>query len=424
MDGVGNNVGPKVLVIDGIPGCGKSTYILDYMNKNPDKKWLFVSPYLDEVGDGGSREVKEIGRIQKECPSLKFKSPSSTPSKSRSFLRLAKAGHNIACTHSLFQRFTEEIAQVLREQGYHLVIDETIDLVAYYDSVKGDDVRIMMNSGFIELEEGTNRLRWTVPEYNGRDMVLKELCDNGCLFLCGEDVLIQRIPPNAMRACQSVTILTYMFEASLMCAWMKINNLEWEYFTPDTIKSNSEIKEIIRPLLHIVPPTKAIIDMQRTERGLYNRSVFNYTWYEKYSEGKLEQVKKSIESTLKTKMPKGDVFWTTFADWQLELQGVGYTRGKKIDGNIRPTFVAKNKRASNEYRDCINCIYTINIYPNGSLESHLASMGIILDRDMYALSELIQFVFRGRIRQHKEMYVLILSERMLLLLEEWLKTDF
>lgn len=410
----------KIQVIDGIPGCGKSTYILEYMNQHPEKKWLFVSPYLDDVGDGSS-----AGRIHRECPALGFKSPSPKPSKSKSFIRLAKAGENIACTHSLFQRFTQEIADILKEQQYHLVIDESIDLVSFYDDVRGDDVHLLMNSGFIKIGEDGTRLVWTKEDYKGRDQQIKELCDNGCLFLCGEDVLIQRIPPTTMKACQSVVILTYMFEASLMCAWMRINNFEWEYLTPKELRPNSEIKGIIRPLIQITKLPKNIIALQRTEKGLYQRNIFNWTWYEKKSEPHLPMIKKSIEGALKRDMGTGgDVFWTTFKDYKSDLEGVGYTRGRRVGGAVRSPFIEKNKRASNEYKDCTKCIYTINIYPNGSLESHLASMGITLDRDMYALSELIQFIFRGSIREHKKMHVLILSERMSNLLQDWLQHDF
>lgn len=113
----------EIKVVDAICGSGKTTWIFEHIKQNPDKKWVFVSPYLDEAGDGNSK-----GRIQKELPDFNFKAPSGTPSKTADFLRLAKKGHNIAITHKLFTGFTVEVAAVLAEQKYHLVIDETIDL--------------------------------------------------------------------------------------------------------------------------------------------------------------------------------------------------------------------------------------------------------------------------------------------------------
>jgi hypothetical protein len=44
-----------------------------------------------------------------------------------------------------------------------------------------------------------------------------------------------------------------------------------------------------------------------------------------------------------------------------------------------------------------------------------------VDSDMFALSEMIQFIWRGAIRQGKPMKVLILSERMRNLLIKWLE---
>lgn len=122
-------------------------------------------------------------------------------------------------------------------------------------------------------------------------------------------------------------------------------------------------------------------------------------------------------------MGKGEVFWTTFKDYESKLQGIGYTRAKKINGELRKAFVSKNMRASNEYRDCVNCIYMVNIYPHGSLNNHLISYGVVLDQELYALSELIQFIFRGSIRDHKPMHLYILSDRMRRLFTEWLDTD-
>lgn len=410
-----------VKVVDAICGSGKTTWVFDQIRNSPEKKWLFVSPYLDEAGDGNSK-----GRIQNELPDFNFKSPSSSPSKREDFLRLAKKGNNIAITHKLFTGFNVEIASVLAEQEYHLVIDETIDLVTFYEDIHSQDVKFLILAGMVKTSP-TGQLSWNEeqwPNYTGRDIRIKELCQLGCLWLYGDDVLIQRIPPTCMKACKSVTILTYLFEASLMHCWMQLNEMRWEYFYPSELTPSHQIKAILRSKLHFIPRSKYLTDIQRTVQGLRYSGAFNVGWYKEQSEEALERVKRSIETTLKEQMPKGEVFWTTFKDYETKLAGIGYTRAKRINGELRKPFVSKNMRASNEYKDCTNCIYTVNIYPHGSLDSHLRQFGVQIDRDLYALSELVQFVFRGSIREHKDMYVYILSERMQGLLEDWLTLDY
>lgn len=409
-----------IRVVDAICGAGKTTWVFNEMKNNPDKRWIFVSPYLDEAGDGASK-----GRIQKELPDLRFKSPSSSPSKRESFLRLARNGENIAITHKLFTGFNVEVATVLKEQGYHLVIDETIDLVSFYEDIHHEDVKFLIMAGMVVC--GANgQLSWNEEKwagYAGRDIRIKELCQLGCLWLYGDDVLIQRIPPTCMKACTSVTILTYLFEGSLMHCWMQLNGMEWGYFYPDEMRKPSEIKSILREKLHLVPRSRLVTELQRTVQGLYKTSTFNVSWYQTQTKDDLKALKASIETTLKKQMPKGEVFWTTFKDYENDLSGTGYTRAKRVNGELRKPFVSKNMRASNEYRDCTNCIYAVNIYPHGTLDSHLRQFGVELDRNLYALSELVQFIFRGSIRQHQDMYVYILSERMEKLLLEWIALD-
>ena len=408
----------RVQIIDAICGSGKTTWMFKHIEQNKDKKWIFVSPYLDEVGDGRTK-----GRIQEALPALKFKSPTVSPSKKASFLRLLENENNIAITHRLFMDFTPEVAQAIAEKGYELVIDETIDLVSFYDGINGDDVRTLIKAQMIIVED-KGKLSWNNEDwkdYKGRDSDIKNLCDLGCLYLYGEDVLIQRIPPTCLQACNSCTVLTYMFEGSLMQAWMKLNNIEYEYFYPDGLLPEKEIKEKVRENLFIIKPSKVILDLQE-ERGENIPTSFCKNWYDKTSVLVLNDIKKSIESTLKFYMHKGDTFWTTFKDYKDVLKGKGYSRRKKVPWlkELRDPFVPKNMRASNEYKDCVNCIYTINVYPHVSIRNHLASFGITLDEDKIALSELVQFIFRGAIREYEEMSVLILSNRMRKLLKDWL----
>ena len=411
-----------IKIVDAICGSGKTTWVFEHIRSHPDRKWVFVSPYLDEAGDGNNK-----GRIQKELPELSFRSPATTPSKTADFLRLAQKGRNIAITHKLFTGFTPEVAEVLRDQEYHLVIDETIDLVQFYDDINSQDVKFLILAGMVKCDPKTGMLEWNSekwPNYTGRDIKIKQLCEMDCLWLYGDDVLIQRIPPTCMKACKTVTILTYLFEASLMHCWMQLNSMPWEYYQPESMRTNKQIKDIIRPLLTLTQPTKLITDLQRSSQGLYVTNIFKKGWYDSIAtDDDFHAIKKSIEITLKKDMGKGEVFWTTFKDYEPKLQGIGYTRAKKVNGELRKPFVSKNMRASNEYRDCVNCIYTVNIYPHGSLNNHLISYGVVLDQELYALSELIQFIFRGSIRDHKPMYLYILSDRMRRLFTEWLNTD-
>ena len=37
-----------IKVVDAICGSGKTTWIFEYIRQHPERKWVFVSPYLDE----------------------------------------------------------------------------------------------------------------------------------------------------------------------------------------------------------------------------------------------------------------------------------------------------------------------------------------------------------------------------------------
>ena len=41
----------KVTVVDSICGSGKTSWAINYMNDNTDKKFIYITPYLDEIQD-------------------------------------------------------------------------------------------------------------------------------------------------------------------------------------------------------------------------------------------------------------------------------------------------------------------------------------------------------------------------------------
>lgn len=404
-----------IKIVDAICGAGKTTWVFDYMKSNKDKRWLFVSPYLSETGDGRTK-----GRIQEELPEMNFKSPPAAPNKTESFKRLASSGFNIAITHSLFHSFSMEIAEILEQNEYHLIVDETLDLISLYDDIEKQDVICLIKANMI-VKQPNGQLKWNhseYPGYSGRDTAIKDMCDTEALWLHGENILIQRVPPTIIKSCKSCTILTYMFEGSLMRCWFQLNDLKYEYFCPDTLREESVIRNIIKDKLHIIKPTKYVLDLQYDEQGMYLNTPFSNNWYKqnKADDNLFKRIKASIVTQLQENMSKGRTFWTTFKPFKSKLEGKGYTRAVK---GVEP-FVPKNMRASNEYAEFSNCVYCVNVYPDVTLVNHLAQFGIKVDKDGYALSEMIQFLFRGSIRQHKDMHILVLSNRMRSLLENYL----
>lgn len=90
-------------VCDALCGAGKTVSCINMMNRNTDTKYIFITPYLDEVD-----------RIKRDCASRDFESPerSYPRNKSEDIQRLIREGKNIASTHSLFSNFTDETKEL------------------------------------------------------------------------------------------------------------------------------------------------------------------------------------------------------------------------------------------------------------------------------------------------------------------------
>lgn len=413
-----------VKVIDAICGAGKSTHIMKHMKDRQSERWIYASPYLTEVGDG-----KIEGRIQKALPDMNFRSPEAGKGKKTHFKELISTGCNIAITHSLLMMLDKESLTMIEEGEYNLVIDETLDVVTTYTGVHKDDLRGMVGNYLLQ-DPSTNMLTWNYnkygDEYNGTFREIKDMCELESLYLHKETVLINKLSSQVVKAAKSVTVLTYLFEGSFMEAWLDVAGIAWCYQSLDSGIDPSVIKQRVKDHL-IIESTKKLVNLNYPE-GKYLRSAYSSSWY-KANDESLDEIKKGCENYL-TKLRrykvKYNVFWTTFKSYTETLQGRGFTKPVVVsdDGERLSAFVSKNKRASNEYAGCNVCLYLVNVYPHGDISSYLSSQGYDIDMDKFALSEMVQFIFRGSIRSGEDMYLVIASQRMQELLEEWLETPF
>ena len=126
--------------------------------------------------------------------------------------------------------------------------------------------------------------------------------------------------------------------------------------------------------------------------------------------------------------------WTCYNSCKDKLKGKGYTTIRRITKSEKEhlnskelkklqeklsCFVPCNSRATNVYADRYILAYMVNMYVNPRYFEN-KSTNIAVNEDYYALSCLIQWVFRSRIRTGQSIKIYIPSKRMRELLIAWL----
>lgn len=401
-----------IKVIDAICGAGKSTKIFDVMRDgylDDGYRYLYITPFLTEIEE----------RIPNELPELGFKSPVNFgEGKIENLKQLVELGENVASTHVLFGLLTEEIVDILIQKKYRLVIDEAINCVGLASQeFNVSDTKALIKSKMVVVDrDQRNRLHWNEKEYpnhDGKYSMIRRMCMMGMLYSYQDEFVMFEYPPKLLKSLEEVYVLTYLFHGSDMRCWLELNQIPYTIMDNEELGLCSEkvIKDIVRNNLTFV--SNRNLDNTRQRSGTLSK-----TWFKNANPDELKKYKAMMRScVVGEKVKVGEVFWTTYKDYEAKLAGDGYRRGISID---MPSYLPCNLRATNKYMDYRLCMYAVNLFKNPTEVNYLKEQGVEPDEDTYALSEAIQFIFRGAIRQGKPMSLLVLSKRVRKLLEDWL----
>lgn len=403
----------KVSVCDALCGSGKTSACINMMNERVDSKFIFVTQYLSEVE-----------RIKEHCASRGFVSPDSDVKSGQTKLadihRLMREGRNIATTHSLFVSYTEETKRLIRDQKYVLVLDEVVDVLCPAD-LSGSDLKLLIKSN--ALTDDGDGFTWTDEEYDAddercrfREEMLRAKSKN---FLKYDDnFFFWAIPPELFTCFSEAYVLTYMFHAQTLRCFFDMYGIEYSVIGAkkiDDTYSFCDIMEMdrsrdLRSKVHILenPKLNAVGD---------NRTALSFSWYRsekmRGDEAETIRIRKNITNIFKNiwRAPSDKTMWTTFKDHKEAVENKGY----------KNSFVTYNKRASNEYCDRKYLAYCVNNFPRPWEAKYFRERDIEVDGDTYALSILIQWMFRSAIRKGEEIWIYVPSARMRTLLTIWLE---
>lgn len=405
---------PNIYVIDEIMGKGKTSAAINYINQSSDnERFLIITPY-----------VTEIQRYITCCKGKHFVEPyNRNKTKLASIKELIGSGENIVSTHALFQKFDEEVIYLCNLFNYTLIMDEVADVVEDY-KLGEKDLNILRNSHCIEIDEDTGKVTWVDDNYGdiyeeGRFDDVRNLCNFGSLFYCGGKLLVWLFPVETFKAFKNVYIMTYMFDVQIQKYYYDYYGLKYtkmyihgnsmdnyHYATvPDTEYKMPNYKELIH-----------IVDMPTLNDIGDKQTSLSSTWYKRYSKTEvMKQLKNKTYNFYRniTGSNSDNFIWCTFTDYFEELKGNGY----------RKRFVAINTRATNLYKDCHNVAYLVNRYLRPPIKNFFTTRGVEVDEDGYALSEMLQFIWRSAIRECKPIELYIPSSRMRGLLKQWIEEN-
>ena len=390
-------------VVDAGCGVGKTTSMINFINDSPtENRFLYITPFLTEVE-----------RIKTSCSSKKFQEPAELPTKTEDLLRLVEKGYNIVSTHALFKKLTDKVLDLTQFNNYILIIDEAADVIEEIDITKNDLKTIITEYTTIDDNNTVHWNEWN-NDYEGRFEDYKNMIQMGGVKAHRSDTgevvsLVWAFPISIFEAFKEVYILTYMFNGQK--AYYEYNNVEIiQMYVKDFHLTTEPQKYDYEDQKKLI----TVIEDEKLNAIGNNRGSLSMSWFYRNSNTVLiKQLQNNISNFFKHIMDKTPIeqkLWTTFKEYEDKVKGKGYTNA----------FVPINIRATNDYRQTTAVAYIANRYMKPTLKHFFEVSGIEVDEDTYALSELIQFIYRSAIRDGKPITVYIRSKRMRGLLINWI----
>jgi len=388
-------------------GAGKSQSAIHYMNTHDDH-YIYLTPYLDEVE-----------RIKQQCSDKKFISPENKGGgKLENLHHLLAKRNNVSSTHALFSAYNQYTMELIRNGEYVLILDEVFGVLEEV-KLKKSDIDVLFNSGLACMDEDGQHVKWLADNYDGTkfvDIMGKAKAHN--LIYFNNLMMFWTFPIEIFESFKEVIILTYLFDAQIQKYYYDDSKVEIEYigvqhengeysFTSKNTAQKS--KYDLLSLIHIE-------DSKNLNRIGDDKNALSSSWFKRDRRTKEKPLIRILKNNIynylhnKTASISGNTMWTVFKDYQSLIKGKGYSS----------RFVSCNIRATNEYRDCTRLAYCINVFFNPNVKNYFFSHGIDVDEDTYALSEMIQWIWRSAIRDGKEIWIYVPSKRMRDLLTEWI----
>jgi hypothetical protein len=352
---------------------------------------------------------------------------------------------------------------------YTLIIDETLDVIKQLDDVRLYSEYMLMGRGTVKPD--TKHYQFDDPVWfdslhkkdvdgfvansgGNKDSMFKlcRMAAQNQLYRYSEGNWFQMLPIELLTRAKNVIVMTHGFENSFMHCWLKLHNIQHHYIDNDKLglESESKLKQQLKSNLMFIAPTKVFEDLAD---GRKHESLSISHWQQLDDSNQLKTIGSSINHLVKGKLKadKDNIFWTCPKAYKqkleiaapklrgkitlqqpLELADVNedfidksvLTEADDEQGTTHSSWLPCNIKARNDFGHITNCLYAFSLNPPPSVLNLLtATSGIELEKikATFKLNNLLQFIYRGSIRQNKPMNLCIIPADTRALLDDFLK---
>lgn len=397
----------KITIIDSMMGTGKTSYAINKMKNDNENTYIYITPYLTE-----------IQRIKTSITNKRFCEPINIGNgKLDSLHNLLLKNKNIASTHALFKMASDETRKLLNANSYILILDEVMDVIEQVP-LKKDDLKLLLDNELIFIDkENNNKVTWNEnkQDFSSKYDDVKQMCLNENVYYINNTLLMWTFPIDIFKSFKEIYVLTYLFDGQIQKYYYDLYNVKYEYKSIHNINNEYTLGDYIKDYdMSKIKNRINILEDNINNIG-NNEYDLSSSWFIKEKNKLLiQQLKNNTYNYFNNKINGKSKYnmWTTFKKQKSKLTGKGYMRG----------FVSLTARATNDYADKYNLAYLSNIFMNPIIKQFFIDRKVETNEDLYALSELIQWIYRSRIRIDNDecINLYIPSLRMRTLLNEWL----
>lgn len=405
-----------VKVCDAIMGSGKTSATINYINEHPEKHFIYITPYLAEAE-----------RITKACPTADFIEPTNADykfgfSKTNHTAELVRERRNIASTHKALSLYTPEMYQELKDAHYTVIIDEEISVITEDVGINYDDILLMKEAGYVdEIAPSEFALTDKGRQYNGgrlatlvkkmwsQPLVVSNTCRSTKSYYW-------KFSKELFSAADEVFVLTYLFDHSEMQMFFAISGIEYSNigisYTPETGYHFCDHKDYIPSYVANLDQMIQIEQKERLNEIGQHKTSLSMGWYQTKPE-LVAQLQKNLYN----------YFFNRTKEWPVQYRMCGTFKshwGKIRGKGYWNSDVVFSQNATNAYSDKVVLAYPVNLFANPGVINFYRSRGQEFDNDRWALSTMVQWIWRSAIRNGQQIRLYLPSRRMRELLYKWM----